>query len=89
MGGGSCRAAQDCAVGTGSLGSNKYNCGGNRRVCCFTTCGSEVENVECCNAEHTYAPRPTCQDGSLTCADGQTKVPSGTCVAASAKAADE
>jgi hypothetical protein len=50
IGGGSCKAASECSLGTGSLGSNKYNCGGSRRVCCFTTCGSEPENVECCNA---------------------------------------
>jgi hypothetical protein len=80
IGGGSCKAASECSVGTGSLGSSKYNCGGSRRVCCFTTCGSEPENVECCNANHTFAPRPLCQDGKLTCAPGQTKVPIGTCV---------
>ena len=80
IGGGSCKAASECSVGTGSIGSNKYNCGGSRRVCCFTTCGSEPENVECCNTNHTFAPRPLCQDGKLTCAAGQTKVPIGTCV---------
>jgi hypothetical protein len=82
VGGGSCRAAQECGLGTGSLGSNKYNCGGSRRVCCFATCGAEVENVECCNAAHTFAPRPVCQDGKLACAAGQTKVPIGTCLEA-------
>jgi hypothetical protein len=82
IGGGSCKAASECSLGTGSIGSSKYNCGGSRRVCCFSTCGSEAETVECCNANHTFAPRPLCQDGKLTCAAGQTKVPLGSCVAA-------
>lgn len=84
LGGGSCKAASECGVGTGSVGTNKYNCGGSRRVCCFTTCGNEPENVECCNAGHTFAPRPLCQDGKLTCAAGMTKVPLGSCVPKSA-----
>jgi hypothetical protein len=79
--GGTCRAAQECGVGTGSLGGSDYNCGGSRRVCCFTTCGTEVESFECCNADHTQSPRPLCKEGKLTCANGQTKVPIGSCVA--------
>lgn len=81
MAGGTCRAATECAVGTGSLGSGDYNCGGSRRVCCFPTCGSELETFECCNTEHTLAPRPLCKEGKLSCAAGQTKVPIGSCVA--------
>ena len=80
MAGGSCVAAQECGVGTGSIGTGKFSCGGSRRVCCFAQCGSEKEDFECCNAGHTFAPRPLCQDGKLTCAAGQTKVPIGTCV---------
>lgn len=80
MAGGSCRAASDCSRGVGSIGSDKYSCGGSRRVCCFDACGAEAESVECCNADHSYAPRPTCTDGKLSCAAGATKVPIGTCI---------
>jgi hypothetical protein len=83
LSGGSCRAAQDCGRGSGSIGTTRFSCGGSRRVCCFAQCGAEKENVECCNASHTYAPRPLCLDGALHCAAGETKVPVGTCVAAS------
>jgi hypothetical protein len=80
MAGGSCRAASDCSRGVGSIGSDKYSCGGSRRICCFDACGAEAETVECCNTDHSYAPRPTCTDGKLSCAAGTTKVPIGTCV---------
>ena len=79
-GGGECVMPAACGRGAGSIGSSKYNCGGSQRVCCFTLCGGHMETTECCNAAHTYAPRPLCQDGKLTCAAGQTKVAIGTCV---------
>ena len=83
LSGGSCRPANECGRGSGSIGTNKFSCGGSRRVCCFAQCGAEKEDVECCNKDHTYAPRPLCLDGNLKCGEGETKVPVGTCVAAS------
>jgi hypothetical protein len=83
--GGDCVAATECGRGVGSIGSSKYNCGGRHRVCCFTKCGSSAEDFECCNAEHTYAPRPVCNDAQLSCAGGEAKVPVQSCVAAPAK----
>jgi hypothetical protein len=83
--GGECRAAAECGRGTGTIGSSKYNCGGSRRVCCFTTCGTSAEDFECCNKEHTYAPRPVCNDAQLACAGGEAKVPIRSCIAAPRK----
>lgn len=80
MAGGTCKAANECGVGGGTIGGSDYNCGGSRRVCCLPTCGRDVETFECCNESHTYAPRPVCQGGKLTCAAGQTQVPIGTCL---------
>src|SRR4051812_31753141 len=46
---GSCQAPQDCNVGAGVLGADKYICGGSRRVCCLPSCGGNPETIECCN----------------------------------------
>lgn len=82
LSGGTCRAASECGRGSGSIGTDKFSCGGSRRVCCFAQCGAEKEDLECCNKDHSYAPRPLCLDGHLKCGVGATKVPVGTCVAA-------
>ena len=78
--GGDCRLVDACGPGVGVLGSTKYNCGGSRRVCCFMACGGKPETTECCNAAHTYAPRPLCQDDAFVCSPGFTSVPAGTCI---------
>jgi hypothetical protein len=83
--GGDCVAATECGRGVGTIGSSKYNCGGGRRVCCFTTCGSSSEDFECCNTERTYAPRPVCSDAQLSCSGGQAKVPVHACITAPVK----
>ena len=80
-GGGECRLPEECGRGVGAIGSSKYNCGGTRRLCCFTSCGSQPEDFECCNAAHTYAPRPLCQDGAFSCSAGFSQVPIGKCIA--------
>jgi hypothetical protein len=79
-GGGECNALEACGRGAGALGSSKYSCGGSRRVCCFSTCGGKAEDFECCNADHTYAPRPLCQEGAFACPAGFANVPLNTCV---------
>lgn len=78
--GGDCRAPSDCGVGAGVLGDFKYECGGSRRVCCFPKCGGQAEEVECCNAKHTFAPRPICRDDHFECESGYGAVPKGTCI---------
>ena len=87
-GGGQCTMPEACGRGAGIIGSSKYNCGGSRRVCCFASCGGKAETTECCNAAHTYAPRPLCQDGTFTCPTGFTSVPVGTCIADSGTPVD-
>lgn len=83
--GGDCRAATECGRGVGTVGSSKYDCGGSRRVCCFAACGTSAEDFECCNREHTYAPRPICRDAQLVCEDGHAKVPVRSCVSRTKK----
>jgi hypothetical protein len=77
--GGNCVDLKSCGAGTGFLGSEKYNCGTSRVVCCFDSCGSP-ENYECCNSDHTLAPRPVCADGKLACAAGLTMTAIGACL---------
>jgi hypothetical protein len=78
--GGACGAPHECNVGDGVLGGSSYNCGGSRLVCCLPTCGGQRESFECCNGNHTYAPRPLCKQGVLSCEPGFSSVAIGTCL---------
>jgi hypothetical protein len=82
--GGQCVAPQACAPGAGALGSEAYQCGGSRRVCCLPDCGGLAETFECCNPDRTYAPRPLCAHGIFACPHRFSAVRTGTCLASTA-----
>lgn len=87
--GGDCRAAADCSIGAGVVGSaDKYECGGSRRVCCLPSCGGVPETSECCNSDGSYGLRAVCKDGAFTCESGFTLMPLGSCAMSSGSAAD-
>jgi len=71
--GGSCIGVSECSTDKGHLGD--YSCGsaGASIACCFTpatSCGG-AETFGCCAGGAVF--RPTCKDGALGCAAGQTK----------------
>jgi hypothetical protein len=78
--GGECVRPQDCRRGERILGGEDYNCGSTSRVCCLPSCGGQSESFECCNEDHTYAPRPLCQQGVLICPPGFGRFALGGCL---------
>jgi hypothetical protein len=70
--GGTCGAVSSCGVGQGYLSTTNDCAGGAASVCCLplSKCSNAVE-FECCSGTARF--RPSCEAGSLTCADGTTK----------------
>ncbi len=73
--GGRCEAVGACGVGAGLLTSP--SCGAAHLVCCLPLSACPAEDFECSNG--SYCARPSCEAGSLACAEGFTRVAAGAC----------
>ena len=73
--GGTCSAVGDCGVGAGLLA--EPSCGAAHLVCCLPVSACPTEDFSCTDGSACF--RPSCTDGELVCAEGQSRAEEGFC----------